>query len=48
MSELIIRDLHVNVEDNEILKGLNLTIKQGEVHALMDRTVVESLPWPTA
>ena len=35
MSELIIRDLHVNVEDNEILKGLNLTIKQGEVHALM-------------
>jgi Fe-S cluster assembly ATP-binding protein len=35
MSELVINDLHVNVEDNEILKGLNLTIKQGEVHALM-------------
>lgn len=35
MSELIIRDLHVNVDENEILKGLDLTIKQGEVHALM-------------
>ena len=35
MSELIIKNLHVNVADNEILKGLNLTIKQGEVHALM-------------
>lgn len=35
MSELIIKNLHVKVEDSEILKGLNLTIKQGEVHALM-------------
>lgn len=35
MSELIIRNLHVNVEDKEILKGLSLTVKQGEVHALM-------------
>lgn len=35
MSELIIRDLHVTVDDNEILKDLDLTIKQGEVHALM-------------
>lgn len=35
MSEIIIRDLHVTVEDREILKGLDLTIKQGEVHALM-------------
>lgn len=35
MSELVIRDLHVNVEGKEILKGVNLTVKQGEVHALM-------------
>ncbi len=35
MSELIIRNLHVNVADTEILKGLNLSVKQGEVHAIM-------------
>lgn len=35
MSELVIKNLHVSVEDNQILKGVNLTIKQGEVHALM-------------
>jgi Fe-S cluster assembly ATP-binding protein len=35
MSDLQIRDLHVNVAGNEILKGLNLTIDQGKVHALM-------------
>ncbi len=32
---LEIKDLHVSVEGTEILKGVNLTIKQGEVHALM-------------
>ncbi len=32
---LEIRDLHVSVQDKEILKGVTLTIKQGEVHALM-------------
>jgi len=35
MSELIIQDLHVNVEGKEILKGVSLSVKQGEVHALM-------------
>jgi Fe-S cluster assembly ATP-binding protein len=35
MSELVIRDLHLNIDDKEILKGVNLTIKQGEIHALM-------------
>ncbi len=36
MSTLLeIRDLHVSVEDKEILKGINLTINAGEVHALM-------------
>lgn len=35
MAELSVRDLEVSVEDNKILKGVNLTVKQGEVHALM-------------
>jgi len=32
---LKITDLHVNVGETPILKGVNLTIRQGEVHALM-------------
>ncbi len=32
---LEVKDLHVTVEGSEILKGLNLTIGAGEVHALM-------------
>jgi len=35
MSELQIRRLHVKVGENEILKGLDLTVEQGKVHALM-------------
>jgi Fe-S cluster assembly ATP-binding protein len=35
MSELVIKNLHVNVEDKEILKGLDLTVRPGEIHALM-------------
>lgn len=35
MSELLINDLHVSIDGKEILKGVNLTVKQGEVHALM-------------
>ena len=34
-SEMVIKDLHVNVGGKEILQGVNLTIRQGEVHALM-------------
>ncbi len=33
--KLIIEDLHVSVEDKEILKGVNLEINGGEVHAIM-------------
>jgi Fe-S cluster assembly ATP-binding protein len=32
---LEIRDLHVSIDDKEILKGVNLAVSQGEVHALM-------------
>lgn len=36
MSSLLkIEDLHVSVGETEILKGVNLEIRQGEVHALM-------------
>jgi Fe-S cluster assembly ATP-binding protein len=35
MSELMIRNLHVSIEGKEILKGLDLTVGQGEVHAIM-------------
>lgn len=32
---LEIRNLHVNINDTPILRGVDLTIKQGETHALM-------------
>ncbi len=34
---LEIRNLHVRVEDREILKGVNLALPRGEVHAVMGR-----------
>jgi Fe-S cluster assembly ATP-binding protein len=35
MSELVIKNLHVNIDDKEILKGVDLTVRQGEIHAIM-------------
>jgi Fe-S cluster assembly ATP-binding protein len=35
MSQLEIRDLRATIGDREILKGLNLSIPKGEVHAIM-------------
>ena len=35
MSELEIRNLHVSIDGKEILKGVDLIVRQGEVHALM-------------
>lgn len=35
MSQLEIKNLHVSIEDKEILKGLDLTVEQGRVHAIM-------------
>ena len=32
---LEIKDLHVSVDGNEILKGLDLSVNQGEIHAIM-------------
>ena len=32
---LEIRDLHARVDDNDILRGIDLTVMPGEVHAIM-------------
>lgn len=34
-STLEIKDIHVSIEDKEILKGVNLTINTDEIHAIM-------------
>lgn len=34
-ADLVIKNLHVNVEGQQILKGLNLEMNKGEVHAIM-------------
>lgn len=35
MALLEIKNLHARIEDNEILRGLDLTVNPGEVHAIM-------------
>ncbi|MEM8618776.1 MAG: Fe-S cluster assembly ATPase SufC [Actinomycetota bacterium] len=35
MSELVISGLHARVAEREILKGIDLTVRSGEVHAVM-------------
>ncbi len=35
MAELEIRNLHVRTEDREILRGVDLTVRSGELHALL-------------
>jgi Fe-S cluster assembly ATP-binding protein len=35
MAELEIRNLHVKIEEKQILKGLDLDVEKGRVHALM-------------
>ena len=35
MADLEIRNLHVRVEEREILKGVDLDVSKGEIHALM-------------
>ena len=35
MKSLVIKDLHVNIGDREIVKGLSLEIEPGKVHAIM-------------
>lgn len=35
MKSLVIKDLYVSVQDKQVLKGINLTVNEGETHALM-------------
>jgi len=35
LPDLVIKDLHVTVEGKEILKGIDLVVRSGEVHAIM-------------
>src|SRR3954451_23413177 len=35
MADLEIKDLHVRIEEREILRGVDLNISRGEIHALM-------------
>ncbi|ORI76575.1 ABC transporter ATP-binding protein, partial [Leuconostoc mesenteroides subsp. mesenteroides] len=35
MATLKVEDLHVSVEGKEILKGVNLVVNTGEIHAIM-------------
>lgn len=35
MSQLTIQDLHVTIGDKPVVKGVSLTVKQGEIHAVM-------------
>ena len=35
MSQLEVKNLHVSIDGKEILKGLDLTVKRGEIHAIM-------------
>lgn len=34
-TELVIKDLHASIEDKPILKGVNLTVRPGTIHAIM-------------
>jgi Fe-S cluster assembly ATP-binding protein len=35
MPLLEVKNIHASVDNNEILKGLNLTVNLGETHAIM-------------
>ena len=35
MSTLKIKDLHVSIGEKEILKGIDLEVNTGEIHAIM-------------
>jgi Fe-S cluster assembly ATP-binding protein len=35
MSQLEVKNLHVGIDGKEILKGLDLTVEQGKIHAIM-------------
>ena len=42
---LEIKDLHAGVEGAEIVKGITLSIKKGEIHAIMGPNGSGKAPW---
>ena len=42
---LKIENLQASIEDKEILKGLNIEVKAGEVHAIMGPNGAGKVPW---
>ena len=42
---LEIKDLHASINGKEILKGINLTVKPGEVHAIMGPNARVRIPF---
>ena len=38
---LEVKNLHVSINENEILKDFNLKINQGEIHAIWDQMDLE-------
>jgi len=38
MKSLVIKDCNANIGDREILKGLNLEVEAGKIHAIMGPT----------
>jgi len=46
MSRLEIKNLHINIEGKEILKGVDLTVGQGKLHAIMGANGTGILHWP--
>jgi len=39
VSQLDVNDLHASIEGKEILKGVDLSVKQGEIHAVATTSV---------
>lgn len=42
---LKINNLHASVDDKAILRGINLEVKPGEVHAIMGQMALEKVHW---
>ena len=47
-TKLTINDLQVSIEDKEIIKGVNLEVKGGEIHAIMGPNGTGKSTWPGA